>query len=171
MKANTAFRILGAMSAMTFFSAMSLAQVVDTTGVASINVQVALSLSKVTDPDWGRVTRPPSGTAEYTLNYTTSAVTNSAGDGYAFDDGAAGEFTLTGAASAPVTFAISIGAFSGATPVTVVAAHINGSSNSGTGTLSGGGTLALKLGGILSVPFDASLGAQTATVTVTVDYQ
>ena len=155
---------------MTFFSAMSLAQVVDTTGVASINVQVALSLAKVTDPNWGRVTRPPTGTAEYTLNYTTSAVTNSAGDGYAFNDGAAGEFTLTGAASAPVTFSIGIGAFSG-TGVSVVSAHINGTSSSGTGSLSAGGTLTLKLGGVLGVAFNASLGAQTATVTVTVDYQ
>jgi hypothetical protein len=105
------------------------------------------------------------------LNYTTGATTNISGDGYAFSDGAAGEFTLSGAANAAVTFSMSIGAFDGATPVTVVLAHINGTAASGTGTLSAGGTLALKLGGTLAVSSTATLGVQSATVTVTVDYQ
>lgn len=156
---------------MVILCSMSRAQVVDTSATASITVGPSLSLALVTSPDWGTVTRPPSGSANYTLNYSTGATSNISGDGYALSNGARGEFTLSGTANAAVTFSISIGAFSGATPVTVVAAHINAASNSGTGTLSGGGTLALLLGGTLAVSSTATLGAQTATVTITVDYQ
>jgi hypothetical protein len=155
----------------TLLSAIAGAQVVDTSATASVDVQPALSLTLNASPNWGKVTRPPSGTARYTLNYNTGAVTLTSGDGYAFNDGAAGDFTLSGAPNAPVTFSISIGAFDGATPVSVVAAHINGTSGSGTGTLSGGGTLTLKLGGIVDVSSTCTLAVQTATVTVTVDYQ
>ena len=144
---------------------------VDTSATASIDVQPALSLALVASPDWGKVTRPPTGTARYTLNYTTGATSVVSGDGYAFSDGAAGEFTLSGAPNAPVTFSVAIGAFDGAVPVTVFASHINGTSSSGTGTLSGGGTLTLKIGGTLDVAANATLASQTATVTVTVDYQ
>ncbi len=156
---------------MVLVCSMSRAQVVDTSATASVTVGAALSLALVTSPNWGTVTRPPTGSASYTLNYTTGATTNISGDGYALSNGAAGEFTLSGTANAAVTFSISIGAFSGVAPVTVVASHINGASASGTGVLSAGGTLALKLGGTLAVSSTATLGAQTATVTVTVDYQ
>jgi hypothetical protein len=170
MHHNNALRNFGVVAALAFLSTLAGAQVVDTSSTASVNVQPALSLTLVTDPDWGRVTRPPVGTARYTLDYATSAVTNTSGDGYAFDDGAAGEFTLSGAPNGPVSFSVSIGAFSGA-GVSVVASHINGTSNSGTDTLDGSGNLTLKIGGVLDIAANATLAVQTATVTVTVDYQ
>ena len=46
------------------------------------------------------MTRPPSGAAQYTLNYNTGAVTNNSGDGYAFDDGAVGGSPSAGDQSA-----------------------------------------------------------------------
>lgn len=170
MHRRLAIRLISAIFALTTLSALSGAQVVDTTGTASVNVQPALSLTLVTNPDWGRVTRPPTGTARYTLDYATSAVTNTSGDGYAFDDGAAGEYTLSGAPSGPVSFSVSIGAFTGS-GISVVASHINGTSNSGTDVLDGSGLLTLKIGGVLDIDAAATLTAQTATVTVTVDYQ
>src|ERR1044071_2908590 len=115
-------RMLGAMVALTVLSAIAGAQVQDTSGTASVNVQPALSIPLVTSPDWGRVTRPPSGAAQYTLNYNTGAVTNNSGDGYAFDDGAAGEYTVNGAPSGPISFSAAIGAFSDS-GLTVIATH------------------------------------------------
>ena len=170
MQKHITLRNVGVIAALAFLSSLAGAQVVDTSSTASVNIQPALSLTLVTDPDWGRVTRPPSGTARYTLDYGTSAVTNTSGDGYAFDDGAAGEFTLSGAPNGPVSFSVSIGAFTGS-GITVVASHINGTANSGTDVLDGSGNLTLKIGGILDIDAAATLTVQTATVTVTVDYQ
>lgn len=146
------------------------AQVVDTSATASVNVQPALSVTLITSPSWGQVTRPPTGSADYKLDYSTGAVTLLSGDGYAFDDGQVGEYTLSGAPSAPVSFSVSIGSFSG-TGVTVVASHINGTTNAGTDNLDGSGDLDLKIGGVLSIAANASIETQTATVTLTVDYQ
>jgi hypothetical protein len=171
LKNRTMKLALGTVLGLSFLSSIAGAQVIDTSATATIDIQSSLSLTLVTSPNWGRVTRPPSGTARYTLDYSSGATSLVSGDGYAFSDGAAGEFTLTGAASAPVTFSMSIGAFSGATPVTVFESHINGTSDNGTGTLSGGGSLTLLLGGTLDVSSTATLGVQTATVTVTADYQ
>lgn len=152
-------------------TSMAKAQVVDTSATASMSVMPALSLTLVSSPDWGGVTRPPTGTARYTLSYLTGATSLVSGDGYAVSDGGAGEFTLNGAPNSPVTFSVSIGTFNGATPVTVFESHINGTTDSGTDTLNAGGTLTLKIGGIIDVPSTSTLAAQTATVTVTVDYQ
>lgn len=170
MKTLRAPQRVAAIAGLLVLSALGNAQVVDTSATANINIQAALSLTLDADLDWGRVTRPPTGTARYTLDYATGSVTNVAGDGYAFDDGTAGQFTLAGAPTAPVSFSISIGAFSGS-GVSVVASHINGTSNAGTDSLDGAGLLTLKLGGILDIDAAATLAAQTATVTVTVDYQ
>lgn len=159
-----------AVALFAFLAAQAGAQVVDTSGTASVNVQSELTLTLNASPDWGRVTRPPSGTARYTLDYSSGAVTLISGDGYAFDDGTAGDYTLSGAPTAPVSFSVAIGAFSGS-GITVVASHINGTANSGTDTLDGSGNLTLKIGGTVDIASNATLTTQTATVTVTVDYQ
>ncbi len=142
----------------------------DNSGTATVDVQPGLTLSLIASPSWGQVVRPTSGTARYKLDYSTGAVTVVSGLGYAFDNGHFGEYTLSGAPNAPVTFTCSIGAFSDS-GVTVVASHINGTSGSGTGTLSGGGTLDIKVGGVIDVASNATIVVQTATVNVTVDYQ
>jgi len=160
--------VLGA--AMMVLSATSHAQVVDTSATASVDVQPALSVTLLASPSWGKVTRPPTGSADYKLDYSTGAVTLVSGDGYAFDNGQFGEYTLSGAPTAPVSFSVAIGAFSG-TGVTVVASHINGTSASGTDNLDGSGDLDLKIGGVLSISSTATIAVQTATVTLTVDYQ
>jgi hypothetical protein len=155
--------------ALTILSAIAGAQVTDTTGVASVNVQPAITLTLVASPSWGRVVCPPSGTATYALDYAAGGVTVTSGDGYAFNDGQNGQYSVTGAASAPISFSVSIGSFSG-TGITVVGATINGASSSGTGTLDGSGDLTLKVGGIITVAAAATVETQTATVTVTIDY-
>ena len=167
---GTKIRTLGALCGLTFLTALAGAQVVDTSGTASVDVQPALSITLVASPEWGKVTRPPTGTARYTLSYSTGAVSLVSGDGYAFDDGQAGEYTLSGAPLAPVSFSVAIGAFSD-TGVSVVASHINGTSSSGTDSMDSSGNLTLKVGGTLDIAANATLAVQTATVTVTVDYQ
>ena len=144
-------------------------------GSASVNIAAALSLTENTAMNWGSVARPTNGTTDYTLNYATGAVTltsttSTVFPGFAWNNGAAGAWTLSGEVSTAVTFSISIGAFTG-TGVSVIASHINGTSNSGTGTLSGGGTLALATGGIIRVTATAGLGSHTSVVTVTANYQ
>ena len=155
--------------ALTILTAIAGAQVTDTTGIASVNVQPAISLTWVQSPSWGKVVCPPTGTATYTLDYAAGGVTLTSGDGYAFNDGNNGQYTVTGANNAPVSFSISIGTFSGS-GVACTAAYINGTSSSGTGSLSGSGSLTLLVGGIVSVASTATVATQTATVTVTVDY-
>jgi hypothetical protein len=159
-----------ASAALMVLSATACAQVSDTSGVASVDVQPKLALSLIASPSWGKVVKPAAGTARYKLDYSTGAVTLVSGNGYAFDDGQNGEYTVTGAAGAPISFSIAIGAFSGS-GVSVVTGHINGTSNSGTDTLDGSGNLTLKVGGVLDIASTASVEIQTATVTVTVDYQ
>ena len=149
---------------------MASAQVSDTSGTATVDVQPALSLTLVASPSWGKVTVPPSGTARYTLNYSTGAVTLTSGNGYAFDNGQFGQYTVSGAAAAAISYSASIGAFDGL-GITVVATHINGTSGSGTGSLDGSGGMTLKVGGIIDVASTADVQLQSATVTVTVDYQ
>jgi hypothetical protein len=151
-------------------SATAGAQVIDTSGTASVDVQPALSISLVTSPSWGRVVKPAAGTARYKLDYSSGAVTLVSGNGYAFDDGQIGEYTVSGSPGAPVAFSVGFGAFSGS-GISVVAEHINGTSNSGTDVIGIGGTLDLKVGGVLDIANTASVEVQTSTVTVTVDYQ
>lgn len=165
-------RILG-LIVMAIFMALTVtasAQVVDTNGVATVDVQPALSISLVTSPQWGRVVKPAAGTARYLLDYATGVVSLVSGDGYAFNDGQLGEYTVTGAPSAPLSYSVAIGAFD-ASGITVVASHINGASNSGTGTLDVGGSYDLKVGGVLDIASTATVQVQSATVTVTIDYQ
>lgn len=164
--------ILG-LIAMAIFMALTVtasAQVVDTNGVATVDVQPALSISLVTSPQWGRVVKPAAGTARYLLDYASGAVSLVSGDGYAFNDGQLGEYTVSGAPSAPLSYSVSIGAFD-ASGITVVASHINGTSSSGTGTLDVGGSFDLKVGGVLDIASTATVQVQSATVTVTIDYQ
>lgn len=146
------------------------AQVIDTSGTATVDVQPALSIALVASPSWGKVVKPAAGTAQYKLHYSTGAVTLVSGNGYAFDDGQIGEYTVSGSPGAPVSFSIAIGAFSG-TGVSVVTGYINALSSSGTDNIGGGGTLDLKVGGVLDIASTASVEIQTATITITVDYQ
>lgn len=155
---------------MVLSATASAQSITDSTATASVDVQPALSLSLIASPSWGQVVRPTSGTARYKLDYSSGAVTVVSGLGYAFDNGHFGEYTLSGSPGAPVTFTVAIGAFSGS-GVTVVAAHINGTTNTATGTLDVGGNLDLRVGGVLDIASNATVAVQTATVTVTVDYQ
>src|SRR5579862_7874478 len=125
-----------AVAALMVLSAVAAAQnsIDDTSATASVDVQPALSLSLIASPSWGQVVRPTAGSAQYKLDYSSGAVTVVSGLGYAFDNGHFGEYTLSGAPNAPVAYTVAIGAFSGS-GVTVIAAHINGTASSGTGTL------------------------------------
>lgn len=143
-------------------------------GSGTVTIAAALTLAETTPMSWGTVAAPGDGTADYTLNYATGAVTLTASTsttfpGYSWDNGAAGLWALAGDANANVSFSVSIGAFDG-TGVTVLASHINGTSASGTGTLDGSGDLDLNLGGIIRVAANATLGLHTSVVTVTADY-
>lgn len=158
--------IAGAMMALP---ASSAAQVVDATGTAGVDIEPALALALVASPNWGRVVAPAAGNARYKLDHSTGAVSLVSGNGYTFDDGQAGEYTVTGSPGAPISFNVAIGAFTGA-GITVIESHINGVTDSGTDNLDGGGSFTLTIGGILEVASNATVGAQTATVTVTVDY-
>ena len=164
------WRLLGSVTLCGLLATMAETQVSDSSGTATVNVQPALSLALVASPDWGKVTRPPTGTARYTLDYSTGSVSLTSGDGYTFNDGHAGEYTLTGAPTAPVSFSVAIATFSDS-GVTVVGSHINGTTNSGTDNPDNTGSLTLKIGGVLDIASSATLTTQTATVTVTVDYQ
>lgn len=146
------------------------AQVSDSSGTATINVQPGLSITRLTDPSWGTVVRPSSGTTRYQLGYNTGAVTVVSGTGHSFNDGLFGSYLVNGALSAPISYSVSIGSFSGS-GVSAVIGHINGTSSSGTGTLSALGTYTLQIGGQVDVTSAATSGSHTATVTVTVDYQ
>lgn len=145
------------------------AQVSNTSGTASITIVPSLSITKDSDTNWGTVTLPTSGSTEYTLSTTTGLVTVTSGTGFSFGDSYYGQYTLNGGALAPVSFSVSIGAFSGS-GVTVVSSYVNGTSDSGTGNLSALGAMTLKIGGVLSVASTADTGAQTATITVNADY-
>lgn len=154
--------------ALTILTALAGAQV-SANGTASVDVQPAITISLVQSPNWGQVVCPPSGTATYTLDYAAGGVTVTSGDGYAFNNGQNGQFAVTGAANAPVAFSVTIGSFSGS-GVSCTSAYINGLASSGTGSLSALGALTLYVGGIVSVASTATVAIQTATVTVTVDY-
>ncbi len=147
----------------------SQAQVTNNLGRASVTVVSLLTVTLVTNTSWGTVTLPPTGTVTYTLNPTTSAVTVSSGTGHSFGDGVAGSYLVSGGPLLPVSYSVSIGAFSGS-GVSVLNAYINGTSSSGSSTLSLLGSLTLNIGGVIEVASTASLGVQTATVTVTTDY-
>jgi hypothetical protein len=143
-------------------------------GSATLSVMRALTLSETTPMSWGSIARPGNGTADYTLNYSTGAVTltantSTAYPGFAVDNGAAGVWAITGEPSTGITYSISMGSFDG-TGVSVQACHINSTANTGLGTLDGSGNYTLNLGGVVRVGASASLGLQTATVTVTIDY-
>lgn len=168
MKHNKTLR-LSIGTAFAILATTAGAQVVESSGNASVDVQPAMSIALVTSPSWGRVVKPAVGTARYKLNYSTGEVTLLNGNGFAFDDGQLGEYTVSGSPSAPLTFSVSFGAFSG-TGVTVVESHINGVTDSGAGTIGIGGTFDLKVGGILDIVAGASVEIQQAVVTVTVDY-
>jgi hypothetical protein len=165
--------IIAGAAAILYMGQRAQAQV-SVDGSATLSVMRALTLSETTPMSWGSIARPGNGTADYTLNYTSGAVTltantSTAYPGFAVDNGAAGVWAVTGEPSTGITYSVSIGAFDG-TGVTVQAAHINGTANSGTGTLDGSGNYTLNLGGVVRVGAAASLGLQTATVTVTIDY-
>jgi hypothetical protein len=170
MKTRTAIRSLLVGFVLMAVSAIAGAQVVDTSGVATVNVQPAITLALVTSPSWGKVVCPPSGTARYSLDYATGTVAVVSGDGWVFNDGQSGVYNVTGAAAATVSYSVSIGSFSGS-GITVVSSTINGNSNSGTGTIANDGTYQLKVGGVIDVAANATVASQTATVTVTIDYQ
>jgi hypothetical protein len=156
--------------AITVLAAMAGAQVTDTNGVATVDVQPALTLTLVASPSWGKVVCPAAGTARYALDYSTGAVTVVSGDGYAFNNGQIGQYSVTGAPLAPLAYSVSIGSFSGS-GITVVTAYINGTTSSGTSALDGSGNFTLKVGGVIDVDSTATVASQTATVTVTIDYQ
>lgn len=158
-----------AFALMLALPALSKAQVTNTSGQASINVVSLLTVTLVTNTSWGTVTLPGSGTTTYNLDPSTSAVTVTSGNGHAFGDGLAGSYLVTGGPLLPVSYSVSIGSFSG-TGVTAVDAYINGTSSSGSGSLSVLGTMVLNIGGVVEVASTASLGIQTATITVTTEY-
>jgi hypothetical protein len=167
--------LIVAVAAMAIFglAPTANAQAVDT-GTATVSIMKAITLSETTPMSWGSIARPANGTADYTLNYSTGAVsltatTSTNFPGFAVDNGTNGVWAVAGEASTGITFSVAIGAFDG-TGLTVLAAHINGTSDNGTDTLDASGDFTLNLGGILRVTSAASLGLQTATVTVTVDY-
>ncbi|HWD38371.1 MAG TPA: hypothetical protein VG944_05950 [Fimbriimonas sp.] len=145
------------------------AQAVNTQGHALITIVPTLSITMLANTNWGTVTLPTSGTTNYTLSTSNGQVTITSGSGFSFGDSNAGSYLITGGALEPVSYSVSIGSFSG-TGVSVVDAYVDGTSSSASGTLSALGTLTVSTGGVLSVGSDASTVLQTATVTLTVNY-
>jgi len=146
------------------------AQAVDTTGSAVVTVIPSLTITRNSDTNWGRVMVPASGTATYLLDYRTGATSLTAGNGFCFSDGNAGDYSITGLAGATVSYSVSVGSFSGS-GLSIASMEINGHTNSGTDTLDGSGNLTLKLGGTLDVDSTATVAQQTAQITLSVNYQ
>ncbi len=160
--------VVAALCAMA--AAFSAAQASDSSGTASAAILSSLSISRNSDTNWGRVLAPSSGTATYYLDYSSGSTSVSSGSGYCFSDGNAGDYTVSGAQYASVSYSVSVGSFNGS-GVSISTMYINGSGGSGTGQLDGSGNLNLRLGGYLDVQAGASIMTQTASITVNVDYQ
>jgi hypothetical protein len=141
---------------------------------AGAHASPALSVTETLTANWGRVALPANGTTDYTLDWSTGAValtssTSTDFQGFAFDDGWSGAWQISGGtAGSSVSYGISSGGFSGS-GVSVVAMHIGGTSDSGSGTLSMAGALTLQLGGVIRVAASAGTGSHSLTVTVSVD--
>src|SRR3954452_8969429 len=79
----------------------------------------------VSEPSWGKVAAPSTGTAYYLLDYNSGAVSRLTSSGYAFNDGQNGEYTFSGQFNQAISYSVSFGAFTG-TGVSVVSSVING---------------------------------------------
>jgi hypothetical protein len=165
--------------ALSAVSATAGAQVLNTSGTATINVQPMLTVSLVTSPNWGKVAAPTSGNAVYSLDASTGVVSIVSGtEAYVFlSSGAtAGQYTVSGGKGAPITYTVTCGAFTpagGGDAVTMTQVFANSATtNSGTATLDGTtGTYTINVGGTITVPTTADVtGPQVATITVSVDY-
>ena len=155
---------------ISLLAALAGAQGSDSTGTARVSLQPTVSITRNADTNWGRVVVPASGNATYLLDCNTGATSLVSGSGFSFSDGNAGDYSVTGVASASVSYSVSVGSFTG-TGVSITSMTINGATNSGTGALDGSGNLTIKLGGTLVVASTAAATARTATITLTVDYQ
>jgi hypothetical protein len=128
-------------------------------------------ISTESDPSWGRVAAPSSGTAYYLLDYLSGTVSSLTPGGYAFNDGQNGIYIFKGPAFQPISYNVTFGAFND-TGISVVSTVINGYTNTaGTGIANSLGNYTLKVGGTLAVTQAATVETHYSTITLTVNYQ
>src|SRR5579862_5723543 len=145
MTRNRKLGALIATAALLMLTAFAGAQVTDTNGTATINVEPMLSITLNTSPNWGKVAAPTSGNAVYSLACATGVVSivGSPANAYVFaSSGAvAGDYTISGGPGAPIAYSVTCGTFTpaglgGAVSMTQVFANST-TTNSGTASLDG----------------------------------
>ncbi|MFZ4579949.1 MAG: DUF4402 domain-containing protein [Myxococcota bacterium] len=131
--------------------------------------QAVLGLAMTHSLDFGRLSKPSSGTQEFTLDELTGTVTEGAGDGKYLDGAQRGEVAVSGDADTAVTVAVSIGSF-GLSGIAVLAVTVEGTANQKQLTLDGAGHASVRFGGTISVSGQTSPQSSSAAVVVTATY-
>lgn len=165
-------RLLAATSLLSLL-AVPAAYAAEGMGSASVEIVQALGVEETTALSFGTISPPSTGTQQFTLDYTDGTVTAGVGDGKVITGGTAGVFKITGAPEQAVNLAVTIGEFDGA-GITVVAAHINGTSDTvAEAELDETGELTANIGGVIQIAntvVPTEDVPYTAVVTVTVLY-
>lgn len=135
-----------------------------------ITISIPLDIHEQAQIDFGRVTRPTTGTNTFTLDWNNSQVTvTGGGDGFYVDGAERGRYRVRGPSGDTVEITATIGSF-GVAGITVVETHLNGTSNTYTAVLNPSGMFFAHVGGVLTIGPDAPAGLHTANFYITANY-
>lgn len=128
-----------------------------------------LTITETTPLSFGTLNAPSSGSATIDLSTAGELVVSGGSDAFHTGSHAVGSWTLNGSPNAQASTTVAIGTWNDAA-ITTNASYINGATDTATVTLDATGAGSMTIGGNITVTNAVTVGAKTATVTVTANY-
>lgn len=126
---------------------------------------------EIRELSFGMIGRPANSTNSFVVNWQNGQVSVSgAGDGFHLGNATNGRYQIRGLPDRAITFSAHVYNFS-ADGITVDEVHVNGPSNSFSTTLNAGGMLMVRLGGVVTVYPNATVGFHHTDVILIVNYE
>jgi hypothetical protein len=120
---------------------------------------------------FGQITRPAIGTNTFTLHWQNNNVdVGGSGDGYHMGGASSGFYQIRGQPNQAVTITAHVENFS-ADGVLVDEIHVNGPSNGYVTTLAGGGMAMIRVGGVVSISANATVGLHYTVIYLDLNYE
>lgn len=162
-----------ALAALLMSVAAAPALAASANGTATVTILRPITVTKNQDLQFGTVVEPTSGSATVTIDTGGTRTTTLDVGGGAFgvsDFTVAGEGAAAVTVSVPATFAITNQTTTGTLTVTTTGNTLNTGSQTLSGTFGAGGTLAVKVGGQITVLSTTNSGLYSGTFAVTASY-
>ena len=120
---------------------------------------------------FGQIGRPTTSANSFMLHWQNNHVTiGGTGDGFHLGDGSSGRYRIHGVGNQAITFSAEILSFS-ANGIYLDEVYVNGNSNTYSTSLNGEGVFIARIGGVVIIEPNATIGLHETDLLMTINYE